>query len=65
MAVTYLASAYAALWTCLACAEWREVIVQKELLVVAVQHIVNEFLVELSAQSYCSERLSLATSEDR
>ena len=64
MAVTNLATTYAALCLCLACREGREVIVQQELLVFTDKHIVDELLVELCAERTCCQRLCLTTCED-
>ena len=50
MAVTDLTTAYATLGLGLTCTERGEVIVQQELHVAMLQHIVNELLVELRTE---------------
>ena len=64
MAVTDLTTAYAALSLSLACAERREVVVEEETLVAALEHVVNELLVHLCAERTGREALCLATGED-
>ena len=55
MAVTNLTTAYAALGLGLTCAERGEVIVEQELHIAALQHIVDELLVKLGAESTSRE----------
>ena len=64
MSVSYLAATHTPLCLSLSCAERREVVVQQETLVSAVEHVVNEFLVELRSQCTCGEALCLSTCED-
>ena len=62
--MTDLAAAYAALSACFACAERREVIVEQEAHVSALQHVVDEFLVELRSECAGGEALCLSARED-
>ena len=64
MAVTNLATAYAALCLGLAGGEGREVVVEQKALVLVDEHIVDELLVQLGAQRTGGQRLCLATGED-
>ncbi len=61
--MAYLAASYAALCLSLAGAERREVVVKEEALVGLVEHIVDQFLVELRAKSASTEALCLSTGE--
>jgi len=65
VAVTNLTTAYAALSLSLACAERGEIIVQEELHIALVEHVVNKLFVELGAEGDGGQRLCLATGEDR
>ena len=62
--MSHFTTACAAQWTLFTCAEWREVVVQQELLGLANQGAVDELLVELGAQRQCRQALGLSTCED-
>ena len=63
--MTNLTTAYAALSLGLACGEGREVVVQEEAHVRAVEDVIHELLVELGAEGDGAEALGLTTCEDR
>ena len=65
MAVTNLAASHTTLCLGLSRAERGEVIVQQEAHVALVEHIVNEFLVELGSQGAGRKALCFTTGEDR
>ena len=64
MAMTYLTASCSSLCFCLACAEWREVIVQEETHVAMVKNIIHQFFVQFCAQCDCTQSLGFSTGKD-